>query len=408
MPDRKVQKFTDKAVAGLKPEAVRYFVRAPGGLCVRVSPTGRRTWLYSFKLRGRKGLVTLGDVADLSVADAMERHARAVQLRATGIDPARAAAEVKRERTEAPTVEDLARDFVRLYCIGPDPANPNKRTWREDQRILSREILPAWGPRLAREIRRRDVIAALDEIVARGASIQANRTLAVVRRMFRWAVTRDIVQHSPCEAVERPAAESERDRVLRGEELERLLAGLTEATPATIGHAVRLALLFALYTAQRAGEVGGLRWAEVDLRGAWWTLPGARTKNGLAHRVPLSPPALAVLREAATYSAGKEHVFPSTRGDRPLSDTSMNQALRRCRESWGIEEHFSPHDVRRSVATGLAELGFSRFVIGRILNHKEGGITRVYDRASYDREKRAALDRWAAHLEEITERRAVR
>src|SRR6185369_6104973 len=129
----------------------------------------------------------------------------------------------------------------------------------------------------------------------RGAPIQANRTLAVVRRMFNWAAAPDRAMvpqgHNPCRGLERPAPERQRERVLSAEELRALWRAL-DAEPFDVASLFRLYVL----TAQREAEVRTMRWADVDLVAGWWTIPAVRTKNGRAHRVPLSAPAVAALR----------------------------------------------------------------------------------------------------------------
>jgi integrase len=405
-----VRKFTDPQVRDLKPEAARYIVRGPDGLGVRVSPTGRKVWVYSYRLKGKPGLMNLGDAKTMNVADAKHEHSKALALKNAGISPAATAAMERAETLTAPTVRDLASDFIARY------SKPRKRTWGEDQRLLEREVVDYFGDMLARDVRRRDVVALLDRIVARGAPIQANRTLAVLRKAYNWAISRDIVEANPCSQVSRPAKENERDRVLRGDELGKFVSCAFASEPKDVGHAVRLGLLTLLATGQRAGEVSAMEWQDVDLESAVWTIPASKAKNGLAHRVPLSPFAVSLLEEADRIlrtrprnkkiprpddGKPKSHVFPSTRGDRPMDVTALNHAIRRRREAWKIAEPFRAHDLRRTCATGIADLGFSRFVIGRILNHQETGVTRIYDRATYDAEKRQALDAWGAKLESL-------
>lgn len=398
MDTRTVKKFTDRGVRETKPEADRFIIHGPGGLGLRVSPTGRKAWIYTYRLHGKTGLVTLGDALDMTVDEAIEEHARARSIKNQGMSPAETGVAARKELLEAPTLADLASEYIERY------AKPHKLTWKEDQRILDREVLPIFKGRLARDIKRPEIVALLDLIVARPAPIQANRVFAITRKMFNWAIGRSLLDHSPCDHVPRPAPENQRDRVLRGDELKAFVVGALAAKPAAIGTAIRLGMLFLLATAQRPGEVAAAEWSELDRDAGWWNIPGAKAKNGLAHRVPLNPFALDLLSEAGNKLPRGKYIFQSTRGDRPLDNTSINQAIRRQRESWKITEPFHAHDLRRTAATGIAELGFSRFVIGRILNHVETGITRVYDRATYDAEKRQALDAWGAKLETLARR----
>ena len=152
-----------------------------------------------------------------------------------------------------------------------------------------------------------------------------------------------------------------------------------------------------LVTAQRGGEVANMRWADVDLPAGWWTIPAADSKNKMAHRVPLTAPALDLLmalRAAARPDA--TFVLEGARSKR------LRAAALRAAADEGAKLHdFQPHDLRRTAATLMGRAGISRDVIGYILNHAESGVTRVYDRASRDPEKRTALEAWARRLTAI-------
>ena len=295
-----------------------------------------------------------------------------------------------------PTVDEMVREYLERH------AKRKKRSWREDQRMLERDVLPAWGRRPAREVSARDVRLLLDAIVDRGAPIQANRTLAVVRRMFNWAAAPDralVPQgHNPCRGLEPPAAESQRERVLSADELRVLWRALD-------GHTLDVSALFRLYvlTAQREAEVRTMHWTDVDLVAGWWTIPAARTKNGRAHRVPLSPAAVAVLRALPRGPSAWVFASGRTRGcrGRPY------KAMHRLRRASGIVD-FTPHDLRRTAASHMTSLGVPRLVVSKLLNHVERGVTAVYDRYGYDREKMEAVLVWARRVEEIVEPRGRR
>ena len=166
---------------------------------------------------------------------------------------------------------------------------------------------------------------------------------------------------------------------------------------------IRLALKFQLITAQRKGEILGARRDEIDLDQRIWTIPATRSKNGMPHRVPLSPLALAVLDQAGAGQGG-EWLFPSSRTGRPITDEAVNHAMLKNSNLLGTGDA-TPHDLRRTAASHMTSLGISRLVVSKILNHAEPGVTAVYDRHSYDSEKRAALAAWGARLEEIIDAR---
>lgn len=360
---------------------VDHFDQKVRGLGLRVSATGHRAWFLMYRKRSDPKLrrLTLGTYPALGLADARAAAQEAITAIAKGGDPA----QDKQDLKAAPTVKELAEDYLDKY------AKPKKRSWKRDAQILKANVVPAWGSRKIHDVRRRDVIALLDSIVTAGAPIQANRTLALIRKMFNWAISRDLIEANPCTQVKAPAAENQRDRVLSEDEIRLLWAALD-------GQATDIAAIFRLQlmTAQRIGEVLQMRWDAIDLASAWWTIPKEGSKNKLSHRVPLAPMALEILESLPRHS---DWVFPSPRPGKPIAN--IYKARERVTKASGVE--FVPHDLRRTAASLMASLGTDPRIIAKILNHVEPGVTKVYNRHSYDREKMAALHQWAIRLAEI-------
>jgi integrase len=390
-------RFTDKAIAALRPTAERYEVWEGGGFGLRVSPRGGKAWVWVYHFGGRPRRMTLGTYPAMGLADARVKLADAQMLLKRGIDPGDREVEARRADRAAATVADLAEAYLDKW------ARPRKRSAAEDERILRKDVIPAWGRRKAQEITRRDAITLLDRIVDRGSPIAANRTLALVRRMFGWAVSRDIIPANPCTAVKAPGKETRRDRVLSADEIAALWRALgNPETP--ISRPIRLALKLQLVTAQRKGEVINAEWGEFDFGTAVWTIGGHRAKNGMPHRVPLSPLALAVLTEIRTMTPNTgepKWLFPSPRRGGPITGPAVDHAMRDSRGVLGTADA-TPHDLRRTAASHMTSIGIGRLVVSKILNHAEPGVTAVYDRHSYDREKRAALDTWGERLDEFS------
>ncbi len=386
-------KLTDMLLRNLKPQAQRYLVWGDHGLGVRVSPKGKKSFVYMYRHEGKARFLTLGDYPRMTLADAHKAHAEAMKKVEEGIDPGAEAVAERAEDRRAPTMDVLADEYLEKW------AKPRKRSWREDERILKKDVLPEWGRRKAREITRRDVIRLLDGIVDRGAGIMANRTLAAIRKMFNFAVSRDIVPISPCLAVRSPAPEQRRDRVLTTDEIRALWHGLEGAKMA---EGTKFALKLQLVTAQRKVEIVSATWEEIDLTDKWWTIPPEKAKNKMAHRVPLSPLALELLQAAKNIAGDSPWIFPSPQTDRHITPEAVDHALRRP----GLEHlgfTFWVHDLRRSAASHMTSLGISRLVVGKLLNHAERGVTSTYDRHSYDKEKRQALETWGRKLKTIIE-----
>jgi integrase len=226
----------------------------------------------------------------------------------------------------------------------------------------------------------------------------ANRTLAVVRRMFNFAVSRDIIPVSPCLAVRAPAPEQQRDRVLTTAEIPGLWHGLERAKMMAEG--TKLALKLQLVTGQRRAEIISARLDEIDLTDKWRTIPPEKVNNKISHRMPLSSLALELLKAAKSLAGDSPWIFPSPQTDRHITPEAVDHALRRPGlESLGFT--FVPHDLRRSAASHMTGMVISRLVVSKILNHVERGVTAVYDRHSYDLEKRQALGTWGPKLKAI-------
>ncbi len=402
-------RLTDRAIEALRPRTARYEVwdEARKGFGVRVTPRGVKSfvWVYHFASRPRR--MTFGTYPSMSLADAGVKLAEAQSLLKKGIDPGdRIVAERDAER-HAETVGELVASYLDRY------ARARKRSASEDDRILRKDVLPRWGRRKAKDITRRDVVRLLNEIVDRGAPIQANRTLTIIRRMFNFAVGQAFIEVSPCDKVEAPSAENRRDRTLSEEEIRLLWLALDDASMEQ--NARRIPRLM-LATGQRKGEVVGLHRQEVDYERGLWTLPAARVKNGREHIIPLSSVARSILDEAEPNRAG--YLFPSKltglpyRGqsidhatrylfDRRPVPSSQNRVAKSVTPLAGLMERFTPHDLRRTVATRMRELGISRGDVKMVLNHIETDVTSRYDKYDGLPEKRRALDLWGKRLEQI-------
>jgi integrase len=374
---------------------IEYFDLGLPGFGVRVSSSGRRTWLVRYRIKGHKakGSMSLGTVEDVDLADARGLAKDALRAAEKGTDPA----EPKRRERHAETFSELTKCYIEEY------AKKRKRSWKADERIIKHDLLPVLGNMKSLAIRRADVRQVLRAIMDRDAPIMANRTLATLRKIFAWAIAEEVgsVEHNPCAGVQRPAPERSRERVLSPDEI-RVLWKALDSPPAGMPHRCALALKLQLVTGQRKGEIVSAEWANIDRDGERvWTIPAENAKNGSSHRVPLSGLALDLLEEIKKLSGESRWLFPSPAGDKHMTARAINHAVIRTLDKLGIGDDVTPHDLRRSAASHMTSIGISRFIVGRILNHAERGVTAVYDRHSYDREKRRALDAWERRLEEI-------
>jgi integrase len=399
------------------------------GLVLQVLPSGRKLWTVRYRHRGTQRRLLLGEYPTLSLAKARDAAETARAAIRNGGDPAGDRQVAKAAPTD--TVAALVAEYIAKHV------RVKQRGRVEEERILNVEILPRWKDRSVRDLTRRDVRALVEPIADRGSPIMANRTLAVVRRMLNFGMRRDWLEGNPAALIDKPGRERSRDRVLTDDEIRRLWRLLsrqptTEERPAPgrqrargtaddpicpVAPAMAAAIKIRLLTAQRGGEVIKMRWRDLDLKTGWWTIPAEDSKNGQAHRVPLVSEAITLLkgrqkererrqRDDAPEQDPDESEYVFVGSGASVRDRAKKAPARIAR---ALQIEFRGHDLRRTAATKMAEAGVPRHHISAVLNHVEGGAraTRVYDRYSYDNEKRAALKIWARRLHAILKHQGV-
>lgn len=414
--------FTARLIDSLKPEAhpVDWFDEQTPGLAIRVAPGGAKTWYLFYTVGRTVRRVKLGTWKAVELAKARRlAHDLRGRIETEGADPAH-------ERKDARavfTVGDLCKIFIESY------AKPHKATWRDDQWRINKYLLPTWKTRPVRDITRQDVHAVLDQIAGDGKPIQANRTQALISKLWNVAIDRGHTDVNPAHRMTKRAPELARATVLDDDALRGLWAAL-EATPGDAADALKVRLL----TGQRGGEVHRMSWGDVDLEGAVWTIPATQAKNRRAHRVPLARQALAVLQarhdaqakarmsdgggdKRSAHRSGPENlpdpvkVQTDARDAAGKADDRVFPGLYHQREDLrGLATvhggAYRWHDLRRTLVTRLAALGYHEDTIGRVVNHAKRGITAtVYNQHAYDGEKRAALEAWDTELQRIIENR---
>jgi integrase len=392
------QTLTARTIETINPGRQRREIpdRHMPGLYLVLQPSGAKSWAVRYRSHGRPRKHTIGSYPAIDLKSARELASKALRAVAEGRDPGR---EKAQERTARPdTIEAVAAQFVERHC-----KRANRfRTAEETERLLRLHVLPRWRGRLARDITRRDVLDLLDRVVDSGKPIAANRVFSATRKMFNWAVARDIIAASPCTGVKPPTAERSRDRILADPELQNVWQA-AEKLGGPFGVLVRLLIL----TGQRRGEVAGMKWPEIDFDARLWTLPPERVKNNEKHEVPLSESAITIM--AAMPRVGDRFVLTSN-GEAPSSGYSkgkrrLDALLPAEMPPWRL------HDLRRTAASGMARLGINLPVIEKVLNHSSGsfaGIVGVYQRHSFADEKRRALDAWGAFVADLASDRPRR
>ena len=401
--------LTDLQIRKIKPRETRFEVLDRDGLYLRIMPSGSKSFIYRYHFDGRPRRLTLGvyhpspegyhdapinsKVPFLSLAEARLRHAEAKAKVAHGGDPGVEKKAALDARKSAPTFEDFIKEFWEVEL-------KEKKSGPETLRLLSKDIFPAWGKQKVVDVKRRDIVLLLDKVRERGL-VTANRLHGALTRLFNFAAERGIIDDSPCTRI-RKTIEKGRSRVLTDDEIRLLWDALAlDNKQINVYHLTKLALKMILLTGQRPGEVCGMTWAEIDGEG-YWNIPAERMKNKEPHRVPLCGMALKVIETAKPYSASSDYVFQSSfKKGFPETVRALSRAINRHFAEMGFQERFTPHDLRRTMRTRLAELGEPEHIAERVLGHRLQGILAVYNRHSYDAEKRQALEKWEARLKKI-------
>lgn len=382
--------LTDRFVASKSRPSTRltYFDALSRGLVLRVSPSGVKAWYFVYRFDGGPPeWLRLGEYDAVGLAAA--RTLAGTYRYQVDVEKRNPAAE-KRTPPPPPEPEAPVMTFATFAPVYLTFAKGKKRTWEDDAAKIAKYLIPAWGPLPLRSLTRTHVHELLDGLVSKGMTVGVNRIQALVSRLFTVALDRGLIDAHPAARMIKRFSEEASTRVLSDDEIRALWSGLGQH-PGAGADAIRLRLLLG----QRGAETAGMLWSEIDLDGGAWTLPASRTKNRRPHVVALPPSALALLqRRREALSSAEPRVFPDlslTRGEHKALGVLHGGAY-----EW--------KDLRRTVATRLAALGFNETVIGRTLNHARYTITaKHYNQHAYLEETRRALEAWDRDLAAILE-----
>jgi integrase len=388
-------------------QRIEYFDETVPGFGVRVTHDGHRTFTFLYRWRGKKCRINIGTHPPLSLKDARDAAKLAWAEVQRGRDPRALQA------SGAPDVAPAGFIFAGLcqqYLAAPGGGRRLRAasTFPHYARLISAEITPVFGSRDPGEISRGDVRKWAEQLAER-KPVVANRAFSIMRRVYTWAIGRDLVASTPFVGIHKPAVETARDRVLTPDEIARVFSALRHERPII---AALWELLF--YTGVRPGTALNARWADVKFDRKTWEVPvtkrarGNPEGRGRPFVVPLSQQAVAVLELLKPFSAHSAFVFPGGSPRRSSLDTERNlfspqKSTDRIRQRTGIKD-FMMRDIRRTVATGLAELGTTPNIISKILDHTlpgESPVTPIYSRYAFLDEKRRALGSWGSHLEAL-------
>jgi integrase len=377
-------------------------------LLVRERDDGKpsRTWLHRIKAKGGDTFLLVGHFPETSLEVARDTIRQQRELLSKGIDPKRAAPRRRAVRTPQAlssaavgaehSVETLVQEFMERYI------KPNHKVPEYAQAILAKHVLPEWAGRDARSIKPREVIELLDKVVASGRRVMANKVAGLLAQLFRYGIHRAIVEDSPVKLLMRPGGkEKPRSRALSDDELKTYLRDPLACTrQARLSHVITVLLT----TAARRGELTLARWRDIDFTTRTWRIPAENAKTGVECLVPLSALAIAELHKLKAAAGRSPWVLPAADPTQHLDPKLLTRGLAKCLARFkkqGIKP-FTLHDLRRTARTGFSRLKILPHVAERVLNHAQERVEGTYDTHDYLPEKRAALDRWAAHVASLT------
>jgi integrase len=380
-----------------KAETIVFDDQLPG-FGVRLRAGGKRTWIVQYRVGAKQRRVTLGSVEALDPDEARKRAKSVFAKVHLGRDP-----QVEKLTTRA-KLQDTLGNVIAKYLSAYAEKNLRPKTLIE----VRRNLMVSWRPlheAPAHSLKRSAVANRLAEIAEESGPIASNRARAYLAAMFSWAIEQGIVDVNPVIGTGKVTKETSRDRVLTDRELAIVWR---QAGYGDYGVILKLLIL----TGQRREEVAAMAWSEIDLATGLWSIPANRTKNGRIHDVPLSVPVLSLLRNVEMRE-GRELVFGRRNG--PFSGWSNAKSALDARITTALQDvhpkakplpQWCIHDVRRTVATRMADIGVQPHVVEAILNHVSGnksGVAGIYNRATYSAEKSDALTVWGDYVSRLVQ-----
>jgi integrase len=340
---------------------------------------------------------SLGDYGAVTLAEARQKAREWLSMIAKGIDPA-----IEVERQKAAQLRQQGNSFAAVAADFLDQHASKLVKSDETRGVFEREFIHRWGARPVADITPHEVASAIRSIVNRGHRATAHNAYADLRKMFNWAIGTGVygLEASPLDRlkpIELIGRKNVRSRVLNDDELKTVwdAAGLMNYPN---GPMIRMLIL----TGQRLTEISDLRWSEIDLDQALATIAASRMKTKVAHEVPLAPMAQSLLTALPRFRGG-DFVFTTRNGEKPIggfgnSKTRLDRFIAQLRGDGSALEHWTYHDLRRTMRTHLSALPVDDLVRELVIAHAKPGLHRVYDLHAYQDEKRQCLQLWEQRL----------
>ena len=389
-----LNKLTATQVEAAKPAARPYKLFDGGGLFLHVTPKGKY-WRMKYRWGGKEKLMALGTLADVSLKKAREKRQTAREQIADGIDPMAARRAEKAARKSTDTLETIADEWLakqtRLSADTIDLTRSRLRNW----------VFPHIGKTPVDQLEPPEVLKVLRRIESAGRHETAHRMRQRIGQVCRYAIATGRASRDPTADLKgalSPSPTRNRAAITDPTEAAKLMQAIAryEGQPSTSAALQLIALTFV-----RPGELRLSDWSEFDLDGATWRVPAGRMKMKREHIVPLSAQAVTVLRDLHPITGHRPYVFEGARRGRPISDNTMNVALRTMGYT---NDQMTAHGFRAMASTLLHEMGWPPEVIELQLAHAQRSqVAAAYNRSARLEERRRMMQAWADYLDTLRE-----
>ena len=403
MPKRELKALTNTRIRSLGPKAKDYevFDSNVGGLSVRVFPSGKKSFSVNFRVNGKRKRIRISNPKDMGIIEArqiaIELKGRAKRVTNPIIEKCTAiSGKQKIENRADQTIANLANEFIEKYCIG-EKSKPSLKSWREYQRVLNKYVIPQWGNLHIETISIGALTKLLDTIAQTNGPYQANRVLAITRKLFNWSRGRGIIDYIPI-VPNRENKESARIRFLNNDEIILFWNGC-EKEGYPFGKLYQLLLV----TGQRLGDVANMRWSQFDMAYKSsgqlykvWKLPPHSVKMDKFHLVPLSPMTVKLINSIPRIK-DNDLLFPSGSSNHRTVSGFGKSKKRICT----FETDWRLNDLRRTVFKNLSRLEIDYVICKKVFGHVDNSVEGQFDLQDYLKQKQNALDKWSELLTSI-------
>lgn len=386
--------LTDSAIKTAKPKEKPYKLSDAQGLYLEITPNGSKLWRLKYRIAGKEKKLALGAYPAVTLSQARQRRDEARQQLAEGSDPG----EQRKAAKQAQKVEGLTFEALALEWYDYNSPRWAEATAYKSKLYLDNDLIPVIGSRPIKEITRPELVELVRKVEARGTLNAAGKIRQWLGQIFRYGLARGVVDANPAtdlSVVAAPTKAARHHPHVTFAELPELLGKVDTANIHTLTrHAIRLLVL----TAVRPGELRAAPWAEFDLDAATWTIPKERMKARRPHIVPLPRQAVAILRQLQEITGRYALVFAGANPDRPMSENTVNKALR----LMGYEGRQTGHGFRHLLSTELNGRGYNKDWIERQLAHGDSDEIRgTYNHAAYVEQRREMIQAWADSIDAL-------